>query len=129
MARRAGVVTFAGVLFIIAGLFTIYDGIIAIERPDQFYVGETVFTVTDFDSWGAGLIAYGGVQALVGIGVLGRWRLAQVVAIVIAAVSFIGTLAYFRHYPAWAVTVLVLDLIVIYSLTVHGDEFARRRSR
>jgi hypothetical protein len=126
-ARRAGVVTFAGVLFILAGLFTIFDGIVVIERPDQLYAGENVFIVKDYDAWGAGLIVGGAIQALVGLGILNRSSFAQWVGVAIAALGFIANLAYFRHYPAWAVVLMVLNVIVIYALTVHGDEFGRRR--
>jgi uncharacterized membrane protein HdeD (DUF308 family) len=128
-ARRAGVVTFAGVLFIVAGLFTLFDGIIALTRPEQLYAGENVFIVKDFDAWGIALIIGGGLQALVGFGILTGSRAAQVVGVLLASLGFIAHLAYFRHYPAWAVTVMALDLIVIYALTVYSDEFGRRAGR
>lgn len=126
-ARRAGVVTFAGVLFLVAAVFTFIDGIVALTRPEQLFVGEDVLVVKDYDAWGVGLIVLAGIQTAVGLGILNRARPAQVFGIIFASLGFIVHLAYFRHYPAWSVVLMALNLVVIYALTVHGDEFARRR--
>jgi hypothetical protein len=122
-AQRAGVVTFAGVLFILVGLFNILDGIVALARPEQLYVGENALIVKDFDAWGITLIALGSIQALVGFGILGRSRLSQILGIALAVAGFIVQLAFFKHYPAWSTAIMVLDVIVIYGLCVHSDQF------
>ena len=126
-AQRAGVVTFAGVLFLIAAVFTFVDGIVALTRPEQLYVGEEVLVVKDYDAWGVGLIVLAGIQTAVGLGILSRARPAQVFGIIFASFGFIAHLAYFRHYPAWSVVLMALNLVVIYALTAHGAEFTRRR--
>ena len=38
-------------------------------------------------------------------------------------------LAYFKHYPAWAVVMLFLDGVMLYALTVYSDEFATAARR
>ena len=124
-ARRAGVVTFAGVLFILAGLFGIVDGIVALERPETLFAGENVFIVKDYDAYGAAMIVYGAIAILIGVGVLRGSRGAQIVAIVVATLAFIVHLAYFRHYPAWASVMMALNVVIIYALTVHSDEFGK----
>jgi uncharacterized membrane protein (DUF2068 family) len=128
-ANRAGVVTFAGVLFIVVGVFTAFDGIIAMARPEQLFVGENAFVVKDYDAVGVTLLVLGCVEVLVGIGILNRARIAQFLGIALASLAFLIHLAYFRHYPAWSVVLMALNLIVIYALTVHNDQFrgARRR--
>jgi hypothetical protein len=128
-ANRAGVVTFAGVLFIVVGLFNVLDGIIALTRPEQLFVGENVFVVKDYDAFGVTLLSLGGVEALVGFGILSRSRVAQVLGIALASLGFLIHLAYFRHYPAWSVALMALNIVVIYALTVHGDQFGRGRTR
>lgn len=125
-ARRAGVITFAGVVFILVGLFDVLDGISALVRPEQFYVGEKVFIVKDYDALGVTLIVLGAIQALVGLGILSRAKPAQIAGVVLAGIGFVVHLAYFKHYPAWSATAMFLDFIVIYALTVHGDEFGKR---
>jgi hypothetical protein len=128
-ANRAGVVTFAGVLFIVVGAFNVLDGIIALTRPEQLIVGENAFVVKDYDVLGVTLLSLGVVEVLVGFGILSRVRSAQVIGIVLASLGFLIHLAYFRHYPAWAVTLMALNIVVIYALTVHGDQFGRARTR
>ncbi len=127
-AQRAGVVTFAGVLFITVGLFNVIDGIVALARPEQLYVGENALVVKDFDAWGVVLICLGSVEVLVGLGVLSGSRLAQILGIALAVGNFIIQLAFFKHYPAWSVAVMVLDIVIIYALCAYTAEFGRTRS-
>lgn len=127
-ANRAGVVTFAGVLFIVVGLFNVLDGIIALARPEQLFVTENAFVVKDYDAFGVTLLALGTVEVLVGWGILSRSRLAQILGIALASLGFLIHLAYFRHYPAWSVALMALNIVVIYALTVHSDQFGGRRA-
>ena len=128
-AQRAGVVTFAGVLFIVVGLFNVLDGIVALARPEQLYVGENALVVKDFDAWGVVLICLGSVQVLAGLGVLSGSRLAQILGIALAAGNFIVQLAFFKHYPVWSVAIMVIDIIVIYGLCVYSAEFGKPARR
>jgi hypothetical protein len=124
-ARRAGVVTFAGVLFAIVGAFTVIDGLVALLRPEQLYVGENALVIRNYDAIGITLLLLGGVQFLVGLGILSGSRPAQVIGVILAGLGFIAHLAIFKHYPAWSVTLMVLDVIIIYGLVVHADEFGK----
>jgi hypothetical protein len=131
--RRAGVVTFAGVLFLIAALFNIIDGLVALDRSSYYTVGENHLVIKDFTAWGIVLLVLGGVQLFVGWGILARAVAAQVLGIILAGVSALFHLAFFIAYPAWSAIILIVDAVIIYALTVHGEEFstgrARRRAR
>jgi hypothetical protein len=122
-------VTFAGVLFLVAAAFNIIDGLVALAEPRHFYVSESGLTIDNYDALGIVLLVIAGIQLLVGYGILQRMRAAQIVGILLAIIAAIVQLAYFKHYPAWAVIGLVLDAVIIYALTVHGDEFTSRRRR
>jgi hypothetical protein len=129
-ARRAGVVTFAGVLFLVAAAFNVVDGLVALADPGQFYVGEEGVVITNYDAFGIVLLIFAGFQLLVGMGILALQRWAQVVGIIVVILAAVVHLAYFKHYPAWAVIMLFLDGVILYALTVYSDEFApagRRR--
>jgi hypothetical protein len=128
-ARRAGVVTFAGVLFLIAAAFNIVDGLVALNRSSYFTAGEGHLVIKDYTAWGIVLLIIGGVQVFVGWGILARVTAAQVLGIILAGLNAIVQLAFFIHYPAWSVIVLILDAVIIYALTVHGAEFGVRRAR
>jgi lysylphosphatidylglycerol synthetase-like protein (DUF2156 family) len=128
--RRSGVVTFTGVLFLVLGLFNAVDGVVALAEPRHFYVTENGVLISNYDAFGVVLLVIAGIALLVGYGILARIRAAQVVGIIIVIVAAVVHMAYFKHYPAWSVIMLVLDAVMLYALTVHGDEFApggRRR--
>jgi hypothetical protein len=122
-------VTFAGVLFLAMALFNAIDGVVALAEPRHFYVGENGVLVSNYDAFGIVLLVIAGIELLVGYGILARIRAAQVVGIIIAILAAVVHLAYFKHYPAWSAVLLFLDAVVIYALTVHGDEFAPRGRR
>ena len=129
-ARRAGVVTFAGVLFLVAAFFNAVDGLVALADPGQFFVTEDEVVITNYDAFGIVLLVIAGFQFLIGWGILALQRWAQVVGIIVTILAAVVQLAYFKHYPAWAVIMLFLDGVIIYALTVYSDEFApagRRR--
>lgn len=123
-ARRAGVVTFAGVLFLVVAAFTAVDGLVAIAEPSHFFVSEDGLVIDNYEAYGIVLLVIAGLQFLVGWGILALQRWAQIVGIILAIVSAIAQLAHFTHYPAWAVIILILDAVIIYALTVYSDEFA-----
>jgi hypothetical protein len=123
-------VTFAGVLFLVSAAFNAVDGLVALADPGQFFVSEEGVVITNYDAFGIVLLIFAGFELLVGTGILYLQRWAQVVGIIVAILAAIVHLAYFKHYPAWAVIMLFLDGVIIYALTVYSDEFApagRRR--
>ena len=49
------------------------------------------------------------------------------VAIILVIINAIGQLFLLPVQPWWSLIVLTLDFLVIYALTVHGDELKARR--
>ena len=129
VARRAGVVTFAGVLFLVAATFNALDGVVALAEPNHFFVTEDGVLVEDYDAFGVVLLVIAGIQLLVGSGILALQRWAQVVGIILAILAAVVHLAYFKHFPAWSSIMLVLDVVILYALTVYSDEFGRAARR
>ena len=128
-ARRAGVVTFAGVLFLVAATFNAVDGLVALAEPGHFFVDEEGLVIDNYEAFGVVLLVIAGFQFLVGAGILALQRWAQVVGIIVVIFAAIVHLAYFKHYPAWAVVMLFLDGVMLYALTVYSDEFATAARR
>jgi hypothetical protein len=129
-ARRAGVVTFAGVLFLVVAAFNAVDGVVALADPGHYFVTEEGLVVANYDAFGIVLLIIAGFQFLIGWGILALQRWAQVVGIIVVILNAIAQLAHFTHYPAWATIILILDAVILYALTVYSDEFApagRRR--
>jgi hypothetical protein len=128
-ARRAGVVTFAGVLFLVAATFNAVDGLVALAEPTHFFVDEDGLVIDNYDAFGVVLLVIAGFQFLVGAGILALQRWAQVVGIIVAILGAIAAFGHFTHYPAWSVILLVLYAVILYALTVYSDEFGRAGRR
>jgi hypothetical protein len=52
---------------------------------------------------------------------------ARLVAIIMAAVSAIGSFYSIPYYPVWSIIIIVADLAVIWALTFHGREMQIER--
>ena len=120
-SRESGVVTFAGVLFFIVGSFNIIDGLVALLNAGYF-TDNLLFS--NLTAWGWTVLGMGAAQLLAGIAILGRSRVGQVLGIALASLNAIVQLAYLRHFPAWSIIIMAVDVIVIYALTIHDSEFA-----
>ena len=48
----------------------------------------------------------------------------QIMGLILAVLSAINAMFTFAASPLWSATILVLDGLVIYGLTVHGDDYA-----
>lgn len=119
-----GLVTFAGVmLMIVATLNTLY-GIAAIDEANVF-VADARYVLGDLNTWGWFVLAFGILQYFAAFAVLrgaswGRWF-----GVACASVNLILQMVWMQSYPILALTIVALDLTVIYGLLVYGG---RRRA-
>ncbi|MGH3344973.1 MAG: DUF7144 family membrane protein [Carbonactinosporaceae bacterium] len=124
-----GWVLFAGVVMILIGFFHVIAGIAALLQEDYFLVGQNDMLVdVDFTSWGWAHLALGVVVFLVGVGILAGQTWARMLGILFAVVSAIVSLGFLAAYPLWSILIIALDIVVIYSLAVHGREVKALRS-
>jgi hypothetical protein len=117
-----GWIYFASALMIIAGTLNAIDGVIALVN-DEWVVwtnrGDLYLDLTD---WGWVHLGVGIAVALAGIGLLSGNILARTVAVVLAGLGVIANFLYMPAYPVWALTLITLNVLVIYALTAHGRE-------
>jgi hypothetical protein len=112
-------------MFIVLAFFSAIDGIVAFADPGHFFISENgLLVINSYDAYGLVLLVIAAAELLIGWGILVRARPAQWFGILVAVIGAIIHLIYFKHFPAWSVIALALDGVVIYALTVHGDEFA-----
>ena len=118
----SGWAVFAGVLFVLAGIFHIMWGVAAVAADDNFVADELLFG--DLSLWGVFYLIVGVLQ-------LGAaWLIAQgraagrLLGLLLAGLSAINAMFTFAAYPLWSAAILILDLLVIYGLAVHGDDYA-----
>ena len=113
---------FAGVLFVLAGIFHVMWGFAAIANDDNFIADELLFG--DLTLWGIFYLILGGLQMLAAWLIGTGQRSGQILGVVLASLSAVNAMFSFAAYPLWSATILVVDLLVIYGLSVHGSDYA-----
>lgn len=117
----SGLVTFAGVLMIISGLWGAAQGLVAIVNDKFYVVGAKYVFEFDVTAWGWIHVLLGIGVAVVGYFVIERAPWARVIAIILATVSAIANFMWLPHYPVWAIVIIALDILIIWALTMYGD--------
>lgn len=120
--KNSGLVTFAGVLLIVAGGFHIINGVVAVFA-NQFYVSTPNYLFAfDVSGWGWFHLVLGLVVLAAGFGVLAGQTWGRVTGIVVAVLSAIANFAFLPYYPFWAMTIIALDIIVIWALATQEPD-------
>jgi hypothetical protein len=118
-----GWIFFAGIMMVVSGIFDTIWGIVGIARNEVFVGGPKGNVINlDYTAWGWIHVALGIVMVAAGLCLFTGSIWASVVAILLAALSSVGNLMVIGAYPVWSTIVITLDVLVIYAITVHGDE-------
>jgi hypothetical protein len=118
-----GWIYFAGVMALMAGTFQIIAGIVALVDDGYYLVTRNDLVVhMTYNEWGWIHLAIGLALVGVGLGLFAGQMWARVVGIAIAGLSAIANFAFLAAYPVWGVTVIAIDVLVIYALAAHGRE-------
>jgi len=113
---------FAAIMMLMAGMFQALAGLVAIFQ-NEFYVATRNYLFQfDATTWGWIHLVVGLVVAFAGWGLLSGRTWARVVGITLALVSAIANFLFIPYYPFWALTVITLDIFVIWALTAHGHD-------
>jgi hypothetical protein len=119
----AGWVVFGGVMLIMLGAFQVVQGLVALFDDGFYLVRQNGLVVdVDYNTWGWIHTIIGIVAILTGIGLLAGNMAARIVGVGIAFLSALVNLAFLSAYPVWSTIMITLDVIVIYSIIVHGRE-------
>jgi hypothetical protein len=118
---RGGWVTFAGVVLLVAGILNVLDGIVVLRRDHGFAADDLLFG--DTTALGATWILIGAIAALAGILVLRRWVFGQFLGIMVAGLNAFWHFLFIGADPARSILLMAVDGVIIYALTVHGDDF------
>ena len=60
-----------------------------------------------------------------GVGVFSGNVLARTVGVLAATVSLIANFFFIPAFPIWSITVVTIDVLIIWALTAHGAEMRR----
>ena len=125
-----GWIVFGSMMMLLLGAFHMFQGFVALFQSDYYLVGRNGLTISvDYTAWGWGHLVLGTVVMATGFAVLFGQMWARVTGVVIAMGSALVNLAFLAAYPLWSLMMIVLDVLVIWALTVHGGEMKAARER
>jgi hypothetical protein len=113
-----GWLTFAAVLFIVAGVANALWGISALVNDDYFRADELLFG--DLSMWGVFYLVLAAVQLGTAWLILRGSPVGALLGIGLAVLHGTIALMSIGAYPLWTVIVLTIDGLIIYGLTVYG---------
>jgi hypothetical protein len=120
----SGWATFAGVIMFIVGSLDALWGLGGILNDDVVVVGGQGAIIADITTWGWVHLILGSATALTGVGLLVGSGVARWVAVFLLTVSAISQIVWFPAAPLWAFLLIILDMTIIYQLTVRWSQQA-----
>ena len=122
----SGAATFASVTLMLIGTFQVINGLTALFNDEFFITGERYTFKLDITVWGWVHLIVGVVALVAGFGLFTGAMWARVLAIMVAGLSAIVNFAFIPAFPLWALTIIVIDILVIYAVAAHGREIPSR---
>jgi hypothetical protein len=122
MQKGLGWILFAWIMLLSAGVMNILKGIAALDQTRFWTDYGSIYIYGDLRTWGWILLIWGVVLVLAAVSVwkggnFGRW-----IGIFAAALNLFFQFMFIPAYPFWALTIMVLDVLVIYGLSVYGGD-------
>ena len=118
----SGWIAFAGVVMIVLGLLDVMWGIAAIANDEIVVVGGNGALIFDITTWGWVQLILGVLVGLTGFGLLVGNPVARVLGIALLAINAVMQIVWFPAAPLWAFLMIILDVVIIYQLTVNWTE-------
>jgi hypothetical protein len=120
-----GLTVFAGVMMIMAGGFQALAGLVALFQ-NEFYVSTRNYLVKfDATTWGWIHLLVGLMVLFAGFAVLSGQTWGRVIGITLAVLSALSNFAFIPYYPFWSLTIIALDVFIIWALAAHGRDITR----
>jgi hypothetical protein len=117
-----GFILFAGVMMIVAGGFQAFTGLVALFE-NEFYVATRNYLLQfDATAWGWIHLLGGLLVLAAGFAVIAGKMWGRVIGIILAVLSLLANFAFMPYYPFWSLTIIAVDIFVIWALTAHGRD-------
>ena len=122
--RLSGSVPLAAILVVIVGLIHVLSGIAAISGSDSVTteVNDVLYDI-NVESWGWFWLIGGVAQLLTAVLLFARNPVAAAVAVCGASLGALLTVFLIVVAPIWAITVLALEVAIIWKITQNFDDF------
>jgi hypothetical protein len=114
---------FAGFMMMFLGIFQSIAGLTAIFNDDYYLVTQNRLVAFDFTAWGWIHLLIGILVFFAGLELLRSGAVwARLIAVLLAGLSLIANISFMDAYPLWSISMAIVDVLVIYALTVRGGE-------
>jgi hypothetical protein len=122
-----GWIAFAGIVLIIVGCIDVIWGFFAIIEDSNTVHDNSGLSTFDAQGWGWITLLWGCLLALAGFALLGGAGWARWLAIFGVSIGAIEQMAYMANYPQayplWNITVLALQIVVLYALIAKWEGY------
>lgn len=115
-------IAFAGVMMVILGSLDAIWGLAAILNDEVVVVGGHGALIFDITTWGWFQLILGAVIGLTGLGLIVGNEVARVLGIFLLAINAVLQVVWFPAAPLWAFLIIILDVVILYQLTVNWTE-------
>jgi hypothetical protein len=129
-----GLTVFAAILMMLGGGWSIIVGLAGIANDAVWGVvpaigteeqGDAYVFALDTTTWGWIHLLLGLLVLFAGLALLRGATWARVVGVILAVLSAIANFLWLPWYPIWAISVIVLDVFIIWALTAHGRDISK----
>ncbi|SNS04923.1 DUF7144 family membrane protein [Actinacidiphila glaucinigra] len=108
---------FAGAALMLSGPLSILMGASGIAEDTPFASSSQYAYRFDLTTWGVIHLVVGVALVVAGLGVLSNKSWGRGAGAALAGISLITQFMFVPYYPAWAIPVMVLDLVIVFALT------------
>ncbi len=117
-----GWVYFASAMMLLVGALQFLSGLVAIFKHTFYVVSGSSLIAFNYHTWGIINLIIGGLIFLAGLAIMSGQAWGRAVGIFLAILGALSNLAFIDAYPIWAVIGTTINVLVIYALSMHGDE-------
>ncbi|MEV6992710.1 hypothetical protein AB0N87_26485 [Streptomyces sp. NPDC093228] len=118
--RPGGAAMFIGVALILSGVLSVLQGVAGIARDALYGVPRSYAYRFDLTTWGWINLVVGVALVVGGVGVLQARSWGRSAGVGLAAVSLVTEFMFIPYYPLWSISVMTLDLVVLWALARLG---------
>lgn len=115
---------FACVMMVLVGGFNIIYGLVGIIDDQHFARTSAGVLLFDISAWGWILLLTGVIQVFAAMAVFSGRLWGRLVGMIMAGLNAWAQLSLLDAQPVWSSIIIVVDVLVIYALSVHGREMA-----
>jgi hypothetical protein len=116
---------FAATMMALAGTLNVLYALVLLVNDDYAELFRAGALGLNLDTAGWLLLVVGSVQVAIALGILGGYRWVRVLGVVWAAGSVVAHLSVLAVYPVLSLLIIAVDILIIYALTVRGQEYTR----